>query len=154
MRKLLVCVAATIVALGCARVRTDPATGNTDLDIESPTKKGEDWSAKLTGQSASPISGTSEALVADGKTNVTIAITGATSGASHPWHVHDGKCGSGGAVVGPASAYAPLQVGAAGTATGNAELALTLNEARDYHVNVHASASDMATIVACGDLDD
>jgi hypothetical protein len=57
-------------------------------------------------------------------------------------------------VVGPASAYAPLQAGAAGTATGNAELELTLNEARDYHVNVHASPSDMATIVACGDLDD
>ncbi|HJU90751.1 MAG TPA: hypothetical protein VJ672_15280 [Gemmatimonadaceae bacterium] len=154
MRKFMLCAAAGLFVVACARVQSDPTTGRTDIDVESPAKKGEDWNARLTGQTGSSITGTSQALVADEKTSVTISISGATAGASLPWHVHDGDCGSGGAVVGPASAYAPLQVGSAGTATGNAELALKLNEASEYHVNVHASASDMATIVACGNLDD
>jgi hypothetical protein len=47
-----------------------------------------------------------------------------------------------------------LQVGSAGTASANTNLNLMLNEAKDYFVNVHASASDMQTIIACGDLDD
>jgi superoxide dismutase, Cu-Zn family len=154
MRKLLLPAAAALLAIGCARVQSDPATGATDVDVENPVKQGEDWNARLTSQSGSTITGTSQALVADGRTRVSISISGASSGASHPWHVHAGSCGSGGPVVGPATAYPPLDVGSAGTATGNAELSLTLNEASDYHVNVHQSAADMGTIVACGNLDD
>jgi hypothetical protein len=57
-------------------------------------------------------------------------------------------------IVGDSTAYPVLQVGSTGAAAANVNLSLMLNEATDYYVDVHASASDMQTIVACGDLDD
>ena len=34
---------AALLAGACVRTRTDPVTGKIDVDVESPTKKGEDW---------------------------------------------------------------------------------------------------------------
>lgn len=81
-------------------------------------------------------------------------IAGGTAGGTHPWHIHEGACGSGGPVVGPANAYPPLQVAGNGAASAEAHLMLKLNEARRYPVNVHASPAEMGNVVACGDLDD
>lgn len=154
MRTIVLAVAA-LVAAGCVRTQTDPATGSTDLDIESPTKQGEDWDGRLTGQGIySGVSGGTNANVVDGRTMVSVNIMGATPDAVHPWHIHEGKCGSGGPIVGDPMAYPPLRVGADGRAADNAEILVGLNEAKDYFVNVHASTTDLATIVACGDLDD
>ncbi len=139
---------------GCIRTTTDPVTGRVDVDIESPTQRGQEWNARIGGQAIASISGTAVARVHDGQTQVTVNLTGVPAGDARPWHVHDGKCNSGGGIVGSASAYPPLTVGADGRATGNATLQLQLDEARDYHVNVHASAAQMGTIVACGDLSD
>ncbi len=147
---MLACLAAS-----CVRTRTDPATGKVDVDVENPLKKGEVWNAKLAGQGTfTSVSGTARASSINAQMTANISLTGATPGAVLPWHVHEGKCGSGGAIVGDASAYTPLTVGSDGTAQGNATVGTTLHEARDYHVNVHASSSDMATIIACGELDD
>lgn len=156
MRRLMALLAASSVVFAGACVRTsrEPATGNVDVDIESPTKSGEDWSAGIAAVGGSGISGTAKALVAGGESNVTISLAGASAGGTLPWHIHAGKCGSGGPIVGDASAYTPLTVGSDGRAAGNARVAVSLNEATDYYVNVHASPSDMATIVACGELDD
>jgi hypothetical protein len=155
MRHTLLCATVAFVVASCARVQTEPATGTVDLDVENPAKQGEDWSGSLAGQGAgASITGTIRALALDGRTEVTVALNGASPNETHPWHVHEGACGSGGPIVGDASAYAPLQVGSAGSANGSANLALELNEAKDYYVNVHASASDLQTIIACGDLDD
>ena len=98
--------------------------------------------------------GTAKALVADGATNVTFTLDGGVPGASYPWHVHDGKCASGGPVTGSPSAYTPITIGSNGHGETSAHLTMQLDEAKEYHVNVHASASDMATIIACGDLND
>ena len=57
-------------------------------------------------------------------------------------------------VVGPVSAYPPLTVGSGGTATAQAHVPVELDEARRYVVDVHASPTEMGTVVACGDLDD
>ena len=129
--------------------------------MQPVTQKGETWTATLRPQAGATVAGTARAQVLREQTTVTIQLQNATAGAMHPWHVHEGACGSGGPIVGAPTAYSPLQVGAKplqvganGQAQGNATLALTLNEARAYHVNVHASPSDLATIVACGDLDD
>jgi hypothetical protein len=56
--------------------------------------------------------------------------------------------------VGDASAYPPLVVGADGTATATAHIPVKLNEARNYIINVHASPTNLGTIVACGDFND
>ena len=153
MRKtLFLCV---LALSACVRTARDPATGKVDVDVESPTKTGEDWRADLKGQSMyTSVSGHAMAKVAEGMTNVEISLQGATSGGSHPWHVHDGKCGSGGAIVGDPGAYPPLTVTADGKAQSSAHVMRRLDEAKDYHVNVHASSMDLATIVACGNLDD
>jgi hypothetical protein len=82
-------------------------------------------------------------------------LTGLPPGGPYPWHVHDGTCETGGPIVGDATAYAPLMVGADGRAEATARLlGLKLNEAKKYHINVHRSPTDLATIIACGELDD
>ena len=149
----LILVAA--VAVGCVRTSRNPSTGKMDIDVESPTKSGEDWKTDLRSVGNYPgIGGTSRAMVAEGKTNATITVTGLQPGAVHPWHVHEGNCGSGGKIVGNPSDYTPLTVAADGTARGNANLMLRLEESAGYHVNVHLSPNQLETIIACGNLAD
>jgi hypothetical protein len=158
MRTLALVLAACVVAgsVGCVRVHRDPATGNADVDVENPLKAGEDWRANVTGRATwTAISGTATARVEGDNTLVTLVLTGLPPGGPYPWHVHDGTCEGGGPIVGDAAAYPPLTVGADGRAEANARLLnLKLNEAKQYHINVHRSASDQATIIACGKLDD
>jgi hypothetical protein len=139
---------------GCIRTSTDPVTGSVDLDVESPTKQGEDWQARLTSTTMPGLQGTATARVYAGETQVSITMNGVTSGAAHPWHVHRGGCGSGGEIVGTASAYPTISAGNDGRATGSARLTMQLDEAQTYHVDVHASSYDMGTVIACGNLSD
>lgn len=81
-----------------------------------------------------------------------ISIRGDRPGAIRPWHVHHGQCGQDGAVLGSASDYPPIKVGPDGTGSATASLDVSTPASRDYLVNVHASAADLTTIVACGDL--
>ncbi len=149
----LVCAAAALAAC-TPRINTNPETGKVDVDMEPVTQRGEVWNAAIASQGGSAVRGTTTATVREGHTAANISITGGTPGGTHPWHIHEGTCASGGPIVGPANAYAPLQVASNGAATAEAHLMLTLNEARDYHVNVHASPSEMGNIIACGPLND
>ena len=154
MRRVLL-IGTALLTVACVRATRDPVTGSVDVDVESPTQQGEQWRATLAGQGAgSGITGNATARVIAGTTTTTINVSGATAGARHPWHVHSGTCGSGGPIVGEPSAYQPIAIGDNGSGTSSAQIQVQLNEAQRYHVNVHASASDMATIVACGDLKD
>jgi hypothetical protein len=112
-----------------------------------------EWKTDLKPGAGSNITGTAE-VDADGdkKTEAEIHIKGATAGAELPWHVHSGKCGTGGPVVGPATAYKPLKVKTDGEAKEEAKLDIATPTSGDYSVNVHRSAAEMKTIVACGDL--
>src|SRR5688500_13549507 len=128
---------AAFVAVGCVRTSTNPATGKIDVDVESPSKTGEDWNAKLAGKgSFAYLSGESKVLVNRGSSSATVTLMGSTSGSRHPWHVHEGKCDTGGPIFGNPSAYPPLVVGSDGRASASAELTVALKEATDYHVNV------------------
>jgi hypothetical protein len=80
----------------------------------------------------------------------TINLTGGTPGSSYPWHVHTGKCGGGG-VFGGGDSYKPVTVGADGKGTATANLKAAMPASGDYHVNVHNSATDMAT-ASCGNF--
>ena len=149
--------AALLVIAGCSqtpKVETDPASGRVDVDMERPGQA-ETWHATLAPVGGSGVSGTASARDMDDATHARIDIRGGQSGGVHPWHIHQGQCGDANApVVGPASAYPPLTVGSGGTASAQAHVPVELNEATNYIVNVHASASDMGTIIACGDLND
>jgi len=149
----LVCAAAALAAC-TPRINTNPETGKVDVDMEPVTQRGEVWNAAIAPQGGSAVRGTTTATVREGHTAANTSITGGTPGAVHPWHIHEGTCASGGPIVGTPNAYTPLQVASNGAATAEAHLMLTLNEARAYHVNVHASPTEMGNIIACGPLND
>lgn len=69
-----------------------------------------------------------------------------------PWHVHFGSCATDGAIVGPPEAYPPLMTNADGTDTVSVLVPERVDPAGQYHVNVHLSADQLGTIIACGDL--
>lgn len=87
-----------------------------------------------------------------GQTVAQVEITNAVPGGKHPWHVHKGQCGSDQGILGPADGYKPLQVGSDGKASSTAVLPVPRPKTGDYFVNVHASAKNMKTTVACGNL--
>ena len=136
------------------KVETDPKTGRTDVDVQTPGVA-EGWTGALSAVGGSGVGGTATGTTADGMSHVTVTIAGAKPGDTYPWHVHDGKCtDSGPPIVGDVSAYPPLVVGANGTATATAHVNVKLNEAKNYIINIHASPTNLATIIACGDFND
>ena len=81
-----------------------------------------------------------------------VEISNAVPGGVHPWHVHRGQCGTDLGVFGPADAYKPLKVEGNGRASSSATLPVAFPRSGDMFVNIHASAKNMSTIVACGNL--
>jgi hypothetical protein len=81
----------------------------------------------------------------------TVVIRNATPLGFHPWEVYRGQCGNDANLIGVASAYPWLEVKGDGTATATATLGGEL-WIGDYHVNVNASPTDKATIIACGNV--
>lgn len=153
MRRLILTMAAFAV-VGCVRTAVNEETGAVDVDLESPTQRGEDWNGSLTPQTGYAVTGSFRAIYYEGRTDVTIIIANASPGQRLPWHIHEGSCGNDRGIVGDPSAYPPLVVGSNGSATGRANVMALLDEAKDYFVNVHASPTNLQTIVSCGDLDD
>ena len=145
----------TLAASACVRTHPNEATGAVDIDIESPTKQGEDWNGELKGQGMhAAVTGSLKALVSEGRSSVTVTLANASPGATYAWDVREGKCGTGGAVVDETRAYGNITVGSDGKAGTTATLNARLDEAKDYAVTVYGSSSDRTNIVACGDLDD
>ena len=145
----------SIATTACVRTATNEATGAVDVDVESPTKQGEDWSGTLRGQGMyTSVTGTAKALYTDGRTALTVTLENATPGASYTWDVREGKCGTNGAVVGDRWAYTSLSVGNDGKAGSTVTLTARLDEAKDYAVTVYGSNNNETTVIACGDLDD
>ena len=86
------------------------------------------------------------------QTHAQVSIENAAPGARHPWHVHIGQCGNDQGIFGPADKYPVLKVGGDGRADADAFLPVPLPHQGQYFVNVHASATNMGTIVACGNF--
>lgn len=154
MRKLLLVTGIAALA-GCATVKTEPpmegAVARVEVEVASMM-----WSGDLAAQPGHEgVSGAVQANSTPGGTSVSIRFTGKGMEGmthTHPWHVHGGTCGSGGAIIGNPGAYPPLQVGAGGSATAAATIAAALEPGDEYYVNVHASPEDLGTIVACAQL--
>ena len=149
--RTLAMLCAAVIATGCVRTATNPATGKVDVDVESPPKQGEDWSGKLNAVN-SGINGEVKAMVANGQTAVTLSLTGGTNGQSHMWMIHEGRCTAPGAGFMSMSQYPNAVFDANGRATVNVTFQGRLDEAKDYVVVIHGQ--DMNTVVACGNLDD
>lgn len=148
---------AMLLTAACSRtvkVETDTKTGRTDVDVQKPGEP-EGWKGTLNAVGGSGISGTATGTTARDSTHVTVNIVGGQPGSTLPWHIHDGKCTDASApIVGDPALYPALIVGQDGRATATAHLPVKLNEARNYIINVHASPTNLGTIVACGDYND
>ena len=112
------------------------------------------YMANLAAMGGSTVHGTAMIhSAASGQQTVELQISGGTPGATYPWHIHTGSCADGMTpVVGDGRAYTALGTSGDGTASLTTTLPVTLSADQRYHVNVHASPTDMGTIVACGDL--
>jgi hypothetical protein len=86
------------------------------------------------------------------RTQAYASLANAVPGGVHPWHVHRGRCGADQGIFGPADAYKPLEVENDGRTSSTAELPVPTPRTGNFFVNVHASANNMRTIVACGNL--
>jgi hypothetical protein len=119
---------------------------------------GSRWNARL----ASPagmvgvLQVTGTAWMAEGKnpdeTRAVIAIQNAVPGSRYPWHIHQGRCGSAGGVLGPADQYGVLEVEDDGKASRSVTLPGAPPANGNYLVDVHAALQNPATIVSCGNL--
>jgi hypothetical protein len=86
------------------------------------------------------------------RTRASVSIENAVPGGIHPWHIHLGQCGADRGILGPPASYESLKVGGDGKAESTADLSVPLPASGQYFVNVHASANNMRTIIACGNL--
>lgn len=82
----------------------------------------------------------------DGTTTVDILVDGATGG--HPAHIHSGTCTELGDVV-----YPLTDVDASGESVTVIDVPLSeLQTTGPYAINIHLSADEIGTYVACGDI--
>lgn len=103
------------------------------VQLHQQNKSGESGSARLT---------------PDGdKTKVEISLKGAPKGVSQPAHIHDGTCSK----LDPKPKYA-LQNVADGKSTTEVPVALDKLLAEKVAINVHKSAEEAKTYVACGNI--
>lgn len=79
---------------------------------------------------------------------VTVLMQGTPAGGKHPMHFHAGNCDSNGDVVIPLNDLD----GTTGTSRTILEVPYGTIVGGDHYLNVHLSADDMGTIVACGEV--
>ena len=134
------------LAVGGAWTASRPASARAEQGMK--------WTATLNSMNGSTVKGTASLApgTASGASVATASITGGKSGSTYPWHIHTGTCAAGGGVFGTGAAYKPIMAGADGSGTSTANLTAAAPTTGDFHVNIHASAQDMKTLVACGDL--
>lgn len=137
----------TSPAASSAAPAASPAASPAAGAAASPAGAPSEVTIKLGTLSNSGESGTATLTAAGAQTKVVLNITGQPAGADQPTHIHEGNC----TTLNPAPKYPLTDVkdGKSET-TVNASLSDLLSG--EYAINVHKSASDLATYVACGDL--
>jgi hypothetical protein len=95
----------------------------------------------------STTSGTATLTPEGNQTKVVIQMQGAPTGAVQPVHFHKGTCDK----LDPKPVH-PLQDIKNGTSTTVVPVEMSTLTATPHTINVHKSAADMKTSVACGDV--
>jgi len=95
----------------------------------------------------SGISGTAQLIPRGNQTQVIIRVNGEPAGASEPAHIHDGQCGPNlGKVI-----Y-PLKNVEGGRSDMLVNASLSTITSGQHAINVHQSAQNLGTSVACGTI--
>ncbi|MEA2524583.1 MAG: hypothetical protein QOF73_1810 [Thermomicrobiales bacterium] len=117
--------------------RVAPASAQEDsitIDLEELNDSGVSGTATLTDNG-------------DGTTTVSIQVDGATG--DHPAHIHEGTCDD----LNPNPEYPLNNVDADGVSETDVEVALDDLLAEPHAVNLHLSADNVATYIACGNIE-
>ena len=104
----------------------------------------------LAAQNGSGESGTATLTKVDDRTKVVIELRNSSAGAiaqAQPAHIHKGSC----AKLDPTPAYALADI-QAGKSTTTVPISLSDLETGAYAINVHKSAAQLKTYVACGNI--
>ena len=123
------CATLAFVGAGAALAQDKPVTVN------------------LSAQNASGESGTATLTPRGDKTQVVIKLAGAADATPQPAHIHDGSC----AKLDP-KPRVPLQNVVGGNSTTTLDMKLDDVMSKGGAINVHKSAADLKTYVACGDM--
>jgi len=127
--KLLTAFIAGIFASGLALAQQKSIS----VPIHAQNKSGETGTAKLTPEGD--------------KTKVEISLKGASKAGSQPAHIHDGPC----AKLDPKPKYGLSNV-ENGKSTTEVPVKIDELTGGNLAINVHKSAADLKTYVACGDI--
>ena len=127
--KLLTAFLAGIFASGLALAQQKSIS----VPIHAQNKSGETGTAKLTPEGD--------------KTKVEISLKGASKAGSQPAHIHDGSC----AKLDPKPKYGLSNV-ENGKSTTEVPVKIDELTGGNLAINVHKSAADLKTYVACGDI--
>jgi Cu/Zn superoxide dismutase len=101
----------------------------------------------LVSQNASGEKGTATFTPQGDKTQVVIKLAGAPNGVAQPAHIHDGSCAN----LDP-KPRVPLQNVVGGNSSTTLDMKMDDIVSKGGAINVHKSAADVKTYVACGDL--
>ncbi|MDP5138862.1 MAG: hypothetical protein NWP83_00150, partial [Spirosomaceae bacterium] len=91
----------------------------------------------------------------NGETLVTLALTGTTAGGSHPAHIHMNSAAAGGPIaISLTSVNGTTGMSKTNVAKFNNDTSVTYDQLLTYngYINVHLSATQLATIVAQGNI--
>jgi Cu/Zn superoxide dismutase len=148
-KKLLIVPALVLlVAAGCS------STGNDNENVidesllnEAKQPDAKEVTVTLDALNNSGESGTATLTEVDGKTVVTLDLTGAPKGITQPAHIHVGECPGVGAVK--YNLTFPKDGKSETTLDVNLE---TIMSSVPLAINIHKSANDAKTYVACGEI--
>lgn len=106
--------------------------------------------------SSSGASGTATfAAQSDGSMLVTVELTGTVSGESHPMHIHENTAAEGGGIavtLNPVDGTTGMSETVVTETDGGVAISYEAVLDFDGYINVHASASDLATLLVQGDI--
>jgi Cu/Zn superoxide dismutase len=126
-------ILAALAAISVVAAPAATAQAGTTVNLKAQNNSGENGTVTLTPQGD--------------KTQIVIKLTGAPAGVAQPAHIHDGTC----AKLDP-KPRVPLQNVTDGTSTTVVGMKLDDIVKQGGAINVHKSADDLKTYVACGDL--
>ena len=129
-----------MVAAGLAFAQQDKPAKQKSGDAKSVT-------VRLAQQNKSGESGTARLTPAGDKTKVEISLKGAPKGVAQPAHVHEGTC----AKLDPKPKYG-LENVVDGKSTTEVPASIQTLTAGKLAINVHKSADEAKTYVACGNI--
>jgi hypothetical protein len=143
--RILIAVALASIATGCVY-----RAGTPDTNLAP----GAQWTATVVPTTLSAIHGTVTFVRTDPQTQtrVIFALSDGIANSVLPWHVHYGVCGNDQLIVGTPSNYPPLVIDQSGQLRAVALLPVELTTKSTYVVHLHASPTEMHTVVACAPL--